>query len=291
MPHQLDRRSFLQATGSLLGALGLAPGSLWSADKDSSEGMKLGLVTYNWGKDWDIPTIISNCEQTKFSGIELRSTHKHGVEISLSPLQRTEVRKQFDGSAVELVGLGSACEYHSPDSTVLKNNIEETKAFVRLCRDVGGTGVKVRPNGLPSDIPVPKTLEQIGRALNEVAQDAADFGVEIRLEVHGRGTSELPHIKTITDHADHPNAVVCWNCNPTDLQGDGLAANFALVSDRIGTVHIHDLRTDAYPWQQLFGLLKQARFSGWTLLEEGKVPDDIVGTMAENRKVWDAFMH
>ena len=63
------------------------------------------------------------------------------------------------------------------------------------------------------DVPVEQTLDQIGRALNEVARYGEGFGVEIRLEVHGRGTAHLPHIKTIMDVADSRNAVVCWNCN------------------------------------------------------------------------------
>ena len=103
---------------------------------------------------------------------------------------------------VILVGLGSACEYHAADKKVLQKNIDETKAFIELCHDVGGTGVKVRPNGFPKGVPEEKTLEQIGTALNAVAEFGEGFGVEIRLEVHGRGTNELPHIKTIMDHAE-----------------------------------------------------------------------------------------
>lgn len=60
----------------------------------------------------------------------------------------------------------------------------------------------VRPNALSPDVPVEKTLEQIGRALNEVARHAADHGVQIRLEVHGAGTKELPNIRTIMDVAE-----------------------------------------------------------------------------------------
>ena len=35
--------------------------------------MKLGLVTYLWGRDWDLPTLIANCEKTGFLGVELRT--------------------------------------------------------------------------------------------------------------------------------------------------------------------------------------------------------------------------
>jgi len=247
--------------------------------------MQLGLVTYQWGADWDLPTVIRNCEATDFAGVELRSTHRHGVEPSLGPREREEVAKRFEDSPVELVGLGSACEYHSPDAAEVKKNIEETKAFIRLCHDCGGRGVKVRPNGLPDGVPVEKTLEQIGRSLNDVARFADDYGVQIRLEVHGRGTSRLTHIKTIMDHADHPAATVCWNCNRADLEDAGLEANFEMVASRIGTVHIHDLISD-YPWTTLFGLLNGANFDSWTLLEEGQRTSDPVRVMKYYRLLW-----
>ncbi|MBI3465426.1 MAG: sugar phosphate isomerase/epimerase [Planctomycetes bacterium] len=250
--------------------------------------MQLGLVTYMWGAEWDLPTLIKNLEAAGILGVELRSGHKHGVEPSLNAQQRQEVAKRFADSPVDLVGLGSACEFHSPDPAIVKKNIEETKAFINLCHDVGGTGVKVRPNGLPEGVPVEKTLEQIGKALNEVAAYGEGYGVAIRLEVHGRGTSELPHIKRIMDVAQHRGATVCWNCNPADLEGQGLESNFRLVQDRLGTIHIHDLISD-YPWPKLFELLKAAKFEGWTLIEEGKPTSDPIRVMQYYRRLWETM--
>lgn len=288
----IKRRDFLKVSAASC----LIPSAIVSQQAmaaEQSKKLQLGLVTYNWGKNWDVPTIIKNCTATKFKGVELRSTHKHGVEITIDKQQRQEVKRQFEDSSVQLVGLGSACEYHSSDPAVLKKNIEETKTFVRLCKDVGGSGVKVRPNGFPKDVPVEKTLEQIGKSLNIVGRDAADYGVQIRVEVHGRGTSEIPHMKTIMDIADHPNVAVCWNCNPTDLAGEGLEKNYKSLQDRMGTIHIHDLRNENYPWKELFPLLKKTQtptFTGWCLLEEGKVPEDIVLAMHENKKVWKTLL-
>jgi sugar phosphate isomerase/epimerase len=280
----MRRRDFLAATVAVAAAS--QPGL---ATPDTARKLKLGLVTYNWGREWDVPTVIRNCEATGFAGVELRSTHKHGVEITIDRIRRSEVQKQFKDSNVELVGLGSACEYHAVDPAVLKKNIDETKQFVKLCKDVGGTGVKVRPNGLPKERSVEQTLEQIGRSLNEVGRFAGDHGIQIRVEVHGRGTSEIPHMKTIFDIADNPNVAVCWNCNPTDFAGDGLTANYRSLQNRMGTIHIHDLRNNKYPWAELFPLLQETTaesFTGWALLEEGAVPQDIVPAMKENHERW-----
>ena len=60
--------------------------------------MKLGLVTYNMAKDWDVPTIIEKCVETGFKGVELRTTHAHGVEVELSPSERAAVKRQFHDS-------------------------------------------------------------------------------------------------------------------------------------------------------------------------------------------------
>ncbi len=252
--------------------------------------MKLGLVTYMWGADWDLPTVIKNLQLTGFGGVELRTGHKHGVELTLSAAERRDVAKRFSDAGLTFVGVGSACEYHSPDPAVLKKQIEETKAYIQLCHDCGGSGVKVRPNGLPADVPVEKTVEQIGKALNEVAAYGEGYGVEIRVEVHGKGTQELPVFKRIMDIGNHPGVKTCWNCNPVDLDGQGLEYNFNLVKDRLGTIHIHDL-ISTYPWKQLFGLLRQAKFTGWTLLEEGAKTTDPVRVMNYYRLVWEQLAH
>ena len=288
-----SRRSFLAtcaAGGAVAGMSSLAPA--FATRPLQTTKLRLGLVTYNWGKDWDLATLIKNCAATGFQGVELRSTHKHGVEITLDANERDEVKAMFADSPVEIVGLGSACEYHSKDPKEVQRNIDETRAFIDLCADIGGSGVKVRPNGLPEGIAIEKTLTQIGESLTEVAKYGAEKGVQIRLEVHGRGTQEIPHMKTIMDVASHPNVVICWNCNPTDLNGAGFSENYSMLEDRMGTVHIHDLREgkNNYPWDELFPRLLQCTapgFTGWCLLEDGAVPTDIVAAMHENKTVFD----
>ena len=113
------------------------------------------------------------------------------------------MRQRFENSPVKIVGLGSACEYHSPDVAAVRKNIEETKAFVKLAHDVGAPGVKVRPDGFPEGVAEEKTLEQIGHSLRECGAFAADYGVQIRMEVHGRKTNRLPQIRKILNYADH----------------------------------------------------------------------------------------
>jgi len=238
--------------------------------------MKLGLVTYLWGAEWDLPTLIANCEQTGFEGVELRSTHKHGVEPDISPLTRREVRKRFEDSPVTCVGLGSACEYHNPDHGIVRQNIDLTKKFLQLSRDIGATGVKVRPNGLNANEDVKATVERIAEALVECGTFAAELGQQIRVEVHGRGTAEPAVMRDILDAADHPAVTACWNSNPGETVDGSLKPSFDLLKHRLGQVaHIHDLYDPAYPYRELFSLLREAGWNGWCLSESPATADPV----------------
>lgn len=289
---KITRRTLLQSAALALGGLGLSGTAALrpavAAPGASRPKMRLGLVTYNLAKDWTVDTIIKNCRDARFEGVELRTTHAHGVETQLTASQRADVKKRFQDSPVELMGLGSAFDYHTPDQAKLRQDIEATKQYIVLAQDVGASGIKVRPNGLPKQVPVEKTLEQIGRSLREIGAFGQEHGVQIRLEVHGSGTSLLPNIKTIMDEAGHPNVGVCWNSNQTDLAGDGFQANFDLVKDRIVTVHMRDLFLDEYPFRKLLVNLNQAGYSGYCLAE---IPEssDPVRVMRYYRALWLAY--
>lgn len=251
------------------------PGNAVDAAEKSPAPFRLGIVTYNIAAQWDLPTILKICKNVGISPVELRTTHKHGVEPSLSKEQRREVRQRFSDSGVECWGCGTTCEFHSADAAVVKKNIETCKQFVQLAAEIGGRGVKVRPNDLPKDVPVEKTLEQIGKALKECGQAAADAGVEIWLEVHGRGTQHPPYIKSIMDHCGHDKVGLTWNSNAGDIKNKSVAEYFELLRPWIRSCHINELYKDstkAYPYRELFQLFRKSHYDRVTLCEVGRTP-------------------
>jgi sugar phosphate isomerase/epimerase len=266
----MRRRQFLSGVlaAPALAAIEAAPSA--QAPKISA-GLKLGTVTYLIAKDWDVPTIIKNLTECQYDAVELRTTHRHGVEIALTPAERLAVRKQFDASPVKIGGLGTTCEFHSPDPAVVRKNIDETKQWVLLAHDLGSPSVKVRPNGIPKNVPEERTLEQIGKSLAECGQFARDHGIVIQLEVHGDESSRVPRIRKMFDYGgNHPNVKACWNSNQTDLLDGGFDANFTLLRDQIGQVHMRDLFREEYPWRKLIASLAAMNFRGYCFAE---IPD------------------
>ncbi len=229
--------------------------------------MKLGIVTYMIAAEWDLETIIKKCEELGYEGVELRTGHKHKVESNLTKKERDEVKKKFENTKVKLVGLGTCFEFHSPDKEELRRNIEGAKEYIILAKDVGAEGIKVRPNAFPENVPKEKTIEQIGNSLREISCFAYDYGIKVRLEVHGKETSKPVYIKQMIDVANHPNLYVCWNSNMTDIDETGsIENNFNLLKNKIDIVHINELCNE-YPWITLFRLLKSINFKGFCLAE------------------------
>jgi hydroxypyruvate isomerase len=286
----ISRRLFIQK--SVSAGIGLAAlNKLTAMSFIPGQEMKFGLVTYMWGFDWDLPALISNCEKAGYLGVELRTQHAHKVETNLNAAQRAEVKKRFADSPVECVGYGSNFEFHSPDPVQLRSNIEQSKEYIKLCRDIGATGLKVKPNDLPAGVPKEKTIAQIGASLNEIGKFASDYGQLIRVEVHGTLTQELPNMKAIFDHVTEQNVRINWNCNDQDLLPPGLEGNFNMVKKWFGdTVHVRELNVGDYPYQQLFNLFNNIDYKGWILLEARTEPADRIAAMKEQLALFNQMV-
>lgn len=237
--------------------------------------MMLGAVTYNVLKDWDLETIIVKLEEAGFEAVELRTTHKHGVEPSMNAEERAKVRARFERSKVRLLSFGSTCEFHSPDPAVRKKNVEDGKGFVDLAHDTGAWGVKVRPNGFPKEVSREQTIANIGASLRELGEYAQGKGVEIWMECHGSETQVPPVCAAIMRATKHDSVGLCWNSNPTDVVNGSVKQSFELLRPWIKSCHINDLVNEKYPWRELFALLRASKYERYTLMEvaESKEPE------------------
>ena len=294
----LSRRDFL-SRGLCVTAGVAATAALTSCDsmktaetEKNPARTRFGFTTYQWGNDWDVPTLIGNCSKAEVFGVELRTSqsYAHGVELELDARQRLEIKKRFEDSPVRLVGIASGERYDSPDKAELNLAIENTKAYIKLSRDVGSSGVRVFPNSFHEGVPREKTVEQIADALNVIGAFAADYGQEVRLEAHG-DAGELPTIRAIMDRVVQPSVRVKLNSDKRDTTGEGFEYKFNLVKDLLGeTLHLHNLKDTEFPFQHQMDLLVRAGWSGWQLLEASDKVPDRVEALIEQRRIWDQML-
>ena len=284
-----SRREFLAASAAAAALPSLLPAA------DAPPKFKLGLVTYNVAATWDLPTILKTCQTVGIAAVECRTTHKHGVEPGLTPDQRKDAKKRFADSGVKFWGSGSTCEFHSDKPEVVAKNIEDCKRFIDLVKDLGGTGVKVRPNGVAKGMTVEAACAQIGKALTECGKAAADAGVEIWVEVHGNPTSKPANMRAIMDACGHKSVGVTWNSNATDIIDGKIDTAFELLKPFIKSCHITDLTQDKagkYPYRDLFAKFRAMGYDRYTLCEVGKSypPADGLKFLTGYKKLWDELV-
>lgn len=289
-----SRREFLAST--LCASIGVgALGTMTRANMVAAESagkMRLGLATYQWGMNWDIPALIANLQKAKVLGVELRtqSKYKHGVELELSLTQRTEVKKRFADSPVRIVAIACSERMDWPEPEQLKAAIEASKKYLQLSHDVGATSLRVFPNQFHPNVPKEKTIGQIAKAVNELGVFAAGLGQRVDLEAHGPA-GELATMKAIMDQVTEKAVGVRLNSDKRDKAGAGLEANFNLVKGRLAkTVHLHNLKDADFPYQQQIALLVNAGWEGWALMENTEKEPDLVGAIIEQREIWEGFL-
>lgn len=262
----IDRRTFLASSV-------LATVPAWAATlRRSAPTLRFGLVTYLWGRDLSLPTLLETCANAGLDGVELRTTHAHGVEPGIGESEAAAIRSQAEDSGVAIVGLGSNERFDSPDPERVAAAIETTRGFIRASAAVGGRGVKVKPDSFHPEVERQVTIEQIARSLATLGPFAGDLGQEIRLEVHG-GCADPAVIAEIVARADHPAVRVCWNSNPQDLRGPGFKHHYDLLRPHFGgTLHVRELDAGDYPVHELVELVDRDGYDGFVLLEAHSPP-------------------
>lgn len=269
-PASSSRRTFLgqAALLALAGASGSAHARVIAAPA-----YRFGMVTYLWGRDLSLPDLLQVCGASGVEGVELRTTHAHGVEPALGPAARAEIRARFADSPVVLAGLGSNERFDSPRAEIRARAMEATRGFLQLSSDLGSTGVKVKPDSFHDGVPHEETIEHIAGSLRALGPMASDLGQEIRVEVHGQCGASAETMQAIALQADHPAVRLCWNSNPTDLAPPGIESNFTRLRPWFGhTLHVRELDSVSYPWTHLFSLLNASGYDGWVLLEAHSPP-------------------
>jgi sugar phosphate isomerase/epimerase len=276
----------------ILTAAILAGGASLAAKRANK--MHFGFTTYQWGREWDIATLIANCTQLKAHGIEMRveMNSAHGVELTLDPAKRREVKKRFADSPVKVLGLATGERFDFIDPAKLKASIEKAKRYAELSHDIGGRGIRVFPNDFHKEVPQEQTIAQIAKGVNELAKSAAGYGQLIRLENHGTA-GRLTTLKAVMDLVDQKNVGVKLNCDARDAADGKFEEKFHLVKGRLAdTLHFHDLNATDFPYQLQCNLLMDAGWNGWWLPELDKPPappERMAGLMAQ-RRLWDALI-
>ena len=294
-----SRREFLAgAMGAALGAaaLPLLGSSAFAAKKPAK--MRFGMATYQLGGDWDIPTIIANLTKAKVHGVEVRVVmvppYAHGVELTLNASQRAEVKKRFEDSPVKLISVATSVRFPWPEEQQ-KKEIASGIEYLKLSRDVGSTCIRVLPyKWLPGEeAPHEKSIQAVADAFNKLGAAASDLGQEVAFEAHGGVLGgPMGTIHAIMERVTQRSVGIRLNSEPANFKGpDGVEKEFQWLPKYLAhTMHLHDLKDPAYPYQQVITKMSKIGWNGWAFSEIGDKYPDRVQELINQREAWDAMV-
>jgi hypothetical protein len=76
--------------------------------------------------------------------------------------------------------------------------------------------------------------------------------------------------------AAQKNVGLTWNSAEQDIEKGSVKPCFDMLGRWVRMAHVHDPKDRPYPYHEFFGLLKTAKFTGYTLYEgpaTGKIED------------------
>lgn len=242
--------------------------------------MKLSLLSFNIGKDMDLPTLLQTARTHGFAGVELRCQlgHAHGVEVELDEAGRRSARDQFDDALVACVGIGVSNRFEYPDPKQRRDSVAEVKRHIELAYDLNAGRVRVFGNDMPAGCDRGEVLGYVGECLHELGEFADESGIEVNLEMHGQ-FNWWRYAVTAVEIADHPNVGIVYNCDPRDVVGGSVRVALGEVASYVNHVHMHELSDPRYPYPEFFRLLKEWDYHGWMSaeIEPSAEPERVLG--------------
>lgn len=236
--------------------------------------MKLCLLTFNLGRDFALDDLLAVCDRYGYEGVECRAqaNHGHGIELDTTPEQRAEIRAKFDAARVNLAGISTGCRFESLDAGERQEQIDIAKQFIDLAAEVGAPRIRVFGNAFPAGADKNEVVENVGAALREIAEHAEGTGVDCNLEMHG-DFYRWEYTLRAVELADHDRIGIVYNCDRREPNWGPISTFIEPVKGYLRHVHLHDIESPDYPYQDLFRILRNLGYHGYLSLEASPSSD------------------
>lgn len=264
--------------------------------------MKISFMTFACPQ-WTAAEVIAGAVRHGYDGIEWRvdASHAHGVETSLTPLQRAALRQQMDDVGIATACLATSLRFVTPEA------VTEAPALLDLAADLGAPGLRVFCGPLPEGVPLEEAIPRVADHLLAVADQAQARKVGLWLETHDSMNRAAP-VAAVLQRAAHPALAVNWDNMHPYFNGESWEDTKILLKGRIAHTHFHDaLSGDPgtivpfgagnLPCADMLHFLREEGFQGylsgeWFNERMGATPDDALAAYRQGiRALEQAFGH
>jgi len=201
------------------------------------------------------------------------------VELTLTPAQRREVRKNFSEQGLTICCVATGLKFAMADAAERGRNAAKLREYIDLAGDLGAARVRIfggaRPDGNLCGI-----ARYMAEAIRPTLTQAQQRGVTVVMETHDDWCHAVS-VRAVVREVNHPHFTALWDIMHTQRYGETPAESFGMLGPHIQHLHVHDgkysadgLKMDSCALGQgvidhagPLCLLKQAGFDGFASLE------------------------
>ncbi|MEM7029681.1 MAG: sugar phosphate isomerase/epimerase family protein [Chloroflexota bacterium] len=205
--------------------------------------MKYAFMSFSC-PDLTLDEMLALAKRLGYDAIEPRtgSNHKHGIELHTSTTQRAGLKAKAEAASIPYCCIATSCRYADPET--LAENIAETRQYIDLASDIGSDKLRVFGGQLGGGISREAAIDQVAKALGEVADQAGEKGVTLCLETHD-DWCDPAHVAAVMQAVNHPNIAVNWDImHPVRTGLATMDEAYETLYPWIKYVHIHDGAAD-----------------------------------------------
>jgi len=232
--------------------------------------MRLGLHGWVMGRERDLETMIGICAESGMASFEIMESDefKSSVPLETPPDERAAIKRSFEEAGVEIAALSINCPYDSMDEAESRANIEKTKEYIQLAKDIGAPRLRCLGDRLHEDEGEAKevTIARVAGALRELCEYADPFGVDCPIEMHNQ-FSPWENSLAVVEQADHPRCYLVHNGTPQNTPPEQWDEVWARIQPYVRHVHVHDILSDRFPHKKFFHTLRDSGYDGLVSLE------------------------
>lgn len=202
--------------------------------------MKVSFTTLGC-PDWTIDDIITNGAAYGFDGVELRTQTdgKHfSPEASLD--EARETGQKFRDGGIPVASIMGYSRFAHTDDALVAENVTLLDRLVDVAEAFQAPYVRTFAGGIPEDADREAMIEKIGKAIQPVAEKAADKGVVIGVETHDDWCAgdNLMAVVQIVDSKGFGVVYDIYNSFHSGLEPWDVT--YAMVKDHICYCHVKD---------------------------------------------------
>ncbi len=243
--------------------------------------MKIGTYFAYWAREWQVDYFpyIAKAADAGFDVLEISS----GImDMSKEKLRELHRRAEDRGLILTAcLGIPRHLDVSSEDETVRRAGIDYMKQLVRQMdvadiRKIGGILYAYWPCDYSQNIDKERSREISIASVREMADFAADYGVEMEMETVNRFEQYLINsaeeaVAYVRD-VGRANVKVMLDCFHMNIEEDSMGGAIRTAGEYLGHFHIGECNRKVpgkgrMPWQEMADALREINYQGYVVME------------------------